>query len=336
MESEALDQDQVRLHPANTFTISTPVEARARAYAQITSITIGTNSADATAYIAPPDDAVRGVIHMAHTGESHAENVPFNPELPIIDARSFGKKRSIIITFATGPLPKAIRFCAGVRTCFPHRPKMETCYNCHPIGHRQDVCPAPASRCRHMHNCGEKHTPTEPPTCPPKCIVCGDGYHTGNIQSAGHQSRTREQTPAARKSSCRASSARSASRDRSYKLRQDLTWGDRVRRSPPASTQKIPDHNEGELRALREETPTRIGNSVSMDNIPDLVLSYSIRDVTWTRTQHTLGSDHYMIQVTVPFKPPRHTYMTHKLINWDAIRTTWTASPDNPITDIND
>ncbi|KAH7945175.1 hypothetical protein HPB49_007382 [Dermacentor silvarum] len=84
------------------------------------------------------------------------------------------------------------------------------------------------------------------------------------------------------------------------------------------------------------QTPTRIGNSVSMDTSPDLVLSCSLRDVTWTRTQHTLCSDHYMIQVTVPFKPPRHTYMTHKLINWDALRTTRTATPDNPITDIND
>ncbi|KAH7965429.1 hypothetical protein HPB49_007614 [Dermacentor silvarum] len=125
---EALAQDQVGLHLANnTFTISTPVEARARIYAQITSITIGTNSTDATAYLAPPDDAVRGVIHMAHSGEPHAEIinglVPFNPELPIIDARSFGKKRSIIITFTTGPLPKAIRFWAGVHTCFPIYPK---------------------------------------------------------------------------------------------------------------------------------------------------------------------------------------------------------------------
>ncbi|KAH7965430.1 hypothetical protein HPB49_007615 [Dermacentor silvarum] len=84
------------------------------------------------------------------------------------------------------------------------------------------------------------------------------------------------------------------------------------------------------------QTPTRIGNSVSMYTSPDLVLSCSLRDVTWTRTQHTLGSDHYIIQVTVPFKPPRHTYMTHKLINWEALRTTRTASHDNPITDIND
>ncbi|XP_075547644.1 uncharacterized protein LOC142582135 [Dermacentor variabilis] len=73
-----------------------------------------------------------------------------------------------------------------------------------------------------------------------------------------------------------------------------------------------------------------------MDTSPDLVISHSLRDVTWTRTEHALGSDHYMIQVTVPFKSPRHTYMTHKLINWDALRTARTALPDNPITDITD
>lgn len=84
------------------------------------------------------------------------------------------------------------------------------------------------------------------------------------------------------------------------------------------------------------QTPTRIGNSVSMDTSPDLVLSRSLRTVTWTRTQHTLGSDHYIIQVTVPFKPPRHTYMTHKLIKWDALRAARTTRADNPITDIND
>ncbi|KAH7959748.1 hypothetical protein HPB49_013537 [Dermacentor silvarum] len=229
---EALAQDQVQLHPANnTFTISTPMEARARAYAQILSITIGTNSTDATAYFALPDDAVRGVIRMAHSD--------LCPKLS-----AFGR----------------------VFTRFPHRPKMETCYKCCRIRHRQDVCLAPASGC--CHNCSENHMPTEPPTCPHKCIVCGDGHHTGNIQckyryarplprttqpAAGHQSRTREQTPAPRKSSRSASSARSASRERSNKPRQDLTWADCVRRSPPASTQKIPDHNEGELQALREE-----------------------------------------------------------------------------------
>ncbi|XP_072142316.1 nod factor export ATP-binding protein I-like [Dermacentor andersoni] len=34
----------------------------------------------------------------------------------------------------------------------------------------------------------------------------------------------------------------------SHKTRQDLTWADRARRSPPAPAEKVLDHNEGELR----------------------------------------------------------------------------------------
>ncbi|KAL1451242.1 hypothetical protein MTO96_006300 [Rhipicephalus appendiculatus] len=219
---EALAQDQLRLHPTNTFTLSTPVEDRARAYAQFTSIPLGGSRIDVTAYLAPPDDAVRCINHMAYNGETHREIleglVPYNPDLPIIDARPFGKKRSLLITLATGPLPKAFRFWAGIPTCFPHRPKVEACYNCRRIGHRQD------------------------------CIVCGDGHHTGNVEckyryarrpprttqlADGHQSRSKEkEQPASRQPS--RSASRSASRDRSHKPRQDLTWADRARKSPPA------------------------------------------------------------------------------------------------------
>ncbi|KAL1437721.1 hypothetical protein MTO96_048676 [Rhipicephalus appendiculatus] len=187
---------------------------------------------------------------MAYNDETHREIleglVPYNPDLPIIDARPFGKKRSLLITLATGPLPKAIRFWAGIHTCFPHRPKVEACYNCRRIGHRQDVCPAPPSGS--CHNCGDHHVPTDPPTCSPKCIVCGDGHHTGNVEckyryarrpprttqlAAGHQSRSQEKKqPGSRQPS--RSASRSASRDRSHKPRQDLTWADRARKSPPA------------------------------------------------------------------------------------------------------
>ncbi|KAH7978326.1 hypothetical protein HPB49_005196 [Dermacentor silvarum] len=270
---EALAQDQVRLHPANnTFTISTPVEARARTYAQITSITIGTNSTDATAYLAPPDDAVRGVIHMAH---SAVNNYHF---------RHWTSAQSYPLLGGCSHMFSPSTQNGDMLQLPPHRTP-------------PDVCPAPASGC--CHNCGETHTPTDPPTCPPKCIVCGDGHHTGNIQckyryarpqprttqpATGHQSRTREQTPAPRKSSRSASSARSASRDRSNKPRQDLTWADRVRKSPPASTQKIPDHNEGELRALREEVSRLTALTQRSLASPTLSLSTSPPTLTQTNT----------------------------------------------------
>ncbi|KAL1473529.1 hypothetical protein MTO96_021943 [Rhipicephalus appendiculatus] len=237
---------------------------------QLTSILLGGSRTDVTAYLAPPDDAVRCIIHMAYNDETHREIleelVPYNTDLPIIDARPFGKKRFLLITLATGPLPKAIRFWAGIHTCFPHRPKVEACNNCRRIGHRQDVCPAPPSRS--CHNCGDHHVPTEPPTCSPKCIVCGDGHHTGNVEckyryarrpprttqlAAGHQSRSQEkEQPGSRQPS--RSALRSASRDRSHKPRQDLTWADRARKSPQAPAQQTANHNnDGELRALREE-----------------------------------------------------------------------------------
>ncbi|KAH7971971.1 hypothetical protein HPB52_004502 [Rhipicephalus sanguineus] len=64
---EALAQDQLRLHPINnTFTISTPVEARARSYAHLTSIPLGASGTDVTAYLAPPDDAVRYPLLGGH------------------------------------------------------------------------------------------------------------------------------------------------------------------------------------------------------------------------------------------------------------------------------
>ncbi|KAL3256422.1 hypothetical protein MRX96_017149 [Rhipicephalus microplus] len=121
---EALAQDQLRLHPTNnTFTLSTPVEARGRAYAELTSISLGASRTDVTAYLAPPDDAVR----------------------------SQEKKQ-----------------------------------------------PAPQKPSRNA--------------------------------------------------------SRSASRDRSLKPKQDLTWADRAQKSPPAPVQQTPNHNnDGELRALREE-----------------------------------------------------------------------------------
>ncbi|KAH8038245.1 hypothetical protein HPB51_000122 [Rhipicephalus microplus] len=200
------------------------------------------------------------------------------------------------------------------------------------------------------HNFGGHHVVTQPPTCSPKCIVCGDGHHTGNVEckhryarrpprttqlAAGHQSRSRDkEQPASPQPSHSASHSRS--RDRSHKAKQDPTWADEARKSPSASAQQAANHsNIDELRALQEHAPTRIGNRVSMDTSPDLVLSRSLSTVTWTITQHTLGSDHYNLQITVPFKPPRHIPRTHNLIEWDALRAARTTRTDNPITNIN-
>ncbi|XP_065289502.1 uncharacterized protein [Dermacentor albipictus] len=81
-------------------------------------------------------------------------------------------------------------------------------------------------------------------------------------------------------------------------------------------------------------TPTRIGNSVSADTSPDLTLSRNLAGITWNTTHHTLGSDHYILYVTVPYKHRTTPHLTHKLTNWDAVRAARAALPDAPITDI--
>ncbi|KAH7970321.1 hypothetical protein HPB49_003766 [Dermacentor silvarum] len=220
---------QVRLHPANnTFTISTPVEARARTYAQITSITIGTNSTDATAYIAPPDDAVRGVIYRAHSGESHAEIinelVPFKPELPIIDARSFGKSGQ---SLSLSPLDLCRKLSAFGRVfthVFPIDPKWR---------HATTAAASDTARVPHQpEDAATIALKSQPRPAHPNASSVGTGILLGTYNVS---------TPA-RYHALPSPGSRCQPLDRSNKLR--LTWADCVRKSPPASPQKIPDHND--------------------------------------------------------------------------------------------
>lgn len=68
-------------------------------------------------------------------------------------------------------------------------------------------------------------------------------------------------------------------------------------------------------------TATRIGTSVQRDTSPDLTLSAGISEMQWTCTEHTLGSDHYIIQsdilsVKQYTAPIRHTHFT----DWNKFR----------------
>ncbi|KAL3201666.1 hypothetical protein MRX96_042879 [Rhipicephalus microplus] len=49
------------------------------------------------------------------------------------------------------------------------------------------------------------------------------------------------------------SASHSRSFNRSHRSKQDLTWGDRARKSPSTSAQQAANHNNDDLRALREE-----------------------------------------------------------------------------------
>lgn len=67
-------------------------------------------------------------------------------------------------------------------------------------------------------------------------------------------------------------------------------------------------------------TPTRIGNSVARDTIPDLTFSKNCLNTTWLCLRETLGSDHDIISTSIPFeRKPRRKGTAH-LTNWPAFR----------------
>lgn len=90
--------------------------------------------------------------------------------------------------------------------------------------------------------------------------------------------------------------------------------------------------------------PTRRGNSVSADTLPDLAFVSNVTAVSWQNTQEDLGSDHSLIEITVDTGPSvRGTYSEGtgrrlKLVQWDAFRKKRAEGGrgDEPITDIDE
>lgn len=69
------------------------------------------------------------------------------------------------------------------------------------------------------------------------------------------------------------------------------------------------------------QTPTRIGNSVQRDTTPDLTLTHRIKQATWQVTEHTLNSDHYIIQITIPIgNKLRQLRKSPNIIDWPKFR----------------
>lgn len=80
------------------------------------------------------------------------------------------------------------------------------------------------------------------------------------------------------------------------------------------------------------DTPTRIGNSVSRDTTPDLTLTYGIKDAIWECLPETLGSDHYVIQLQLlHHKAESQRIGTARITDWQKFRETAPTSPIHAI-----
>ncbi|KAH7953329.1 hypothetical protein HPB49_007176 [Dermacentor silvarum] len=177
--------DGVRINPYNnSLTVSTPSEPHARLYLRVSELRLGPTSYPLRAYMAAPDNALRGTIYNAVDSQTQDEIVQdlqsmnVNTPYAIADARQMGRSQSILITFVgTTTLPSAIVFNCGIYRCHPFCPKAEVCTNCWAPG-RHDVRTKPKSTL--CHHCGQAHKAVEPPTCVPCCILCKGAHVTGS------------------------------------------------------------------------------------------------------------------------------------------------------------
>ncbi|KAH7965811.1 hypothetical protein HPB49_011250 [Dermacentor silvarum] len=136
------------------------------------------------AYVAAPDNAIKGILYNAVYNQSQEEIfedlVALNPSrtFTIADARQLGRTKSILVTFInTTEVPRQLNFYGAVYSCHPFKAKVEACFNCRKPGHRADVCPK--ERTGLCPRCGIAHPVKPTPDCTPKCILCGGAHFTG-------------------------------------------------------------------------------------------------------------------------------------------------------------
>ncbi|KAH7958820.1 hypothetical protein HPB49_005435 [Dermacentor silvarum] len=179
---------RVRINPYYSLAVSIPSEPRVRLYLRVSELRLGPTSYPRPAYMAAPDNYLRGIIYNAVDCQTQGkivedlQSMNVNTPYAIADACQMGHSISILITFVgTTTLPSAIVFNCGIYRCHPFHPKAEACTNCCVPGHCVDVCIKPKSAI--CHRCGQAHKAVEPPACVPCCILCKGAHVTGSRPS---------------------------------------------------------------------------------------------------------------------------------------------------------
>ncbi|KAH9361606.1 hypothetical protein HPB48_001483 [Haemaphysalis longicornis] len=123
------------------------------------------------AYVAAPDNSVKGVIHGIEPGTQPSE---LQAHLRarnhrILYARMLGQTQTVVITFEGARVPHYVYYYGAETRCFPERSTRQVCTICLRVGHRADVCPNPeTNRCP---QCGQA-SPREDHDCKPTCAIC--------------------------------------------------------------------------------------------------------------------------------------------------------------------
>ncbi|KAM7315714.1 hypothetical protein ISCGN_005497 [Ixodes scapularis] len=184
-------EDLLRINPAkNIIVASTPSMEHASKYTAVKELRYGEKSYNVTAYAAPPEDTVKGIIHDIpeyDSAEDITRSLIYKKNTTILQARRMGRTNSAIIVFEGTKVPYYVYYRGAEYRCFIHKKRHEVCDGCGRLGHRTDVCPAPDKNICKI--CGTE-VPSENHQCEPKCALCGRDHPTGDKKC-----RLRFQTP---------------------------------------------------------------------------------------------------------------------------------------------
>lgn len=164
----------------NILVVSTPSDDRAAKYRHITSLKIGNQEFDTSAYEAAPENTSKGIIRGISLEESPKdiwENLvrPQNPG--VLMAKRMGNTTNVIILFDGHYVPNYVKYGCVLAKCVLYRKRIDMCYQCGRLGHRADVCPNPNDKvCR---GCGSENPPQDH-ECEAKCKLCGKNHPTAD------------------------------------------------------------------------------------------------------------------------------------------------------------
>ncbi|KAH7949432.1 hypothetical protein HPB49_009729 [Dermacentor silvarum] len=171
--NQASSKGKLRINPHNnSLTVSMPSEPRMKRYVQRQGLQLNDQQYPMKAYVAAPDNAIKGILYNAVYNQSQEEIfedlVALNPSrtFTIADARQLGRTKSILVTFINATeVPRQLNFYGAP-------------------GHRVDVCPK--ERTGLCPRCGIAHPIKPTPDCTPKCILCGGAHFTGTRRCKQH------------------------------------------------------------------------------------------------------------------------------------------------------
>ncbi|KAH9380090.1 hypothetical protein HPB48_009913 [Haemaphysalis longicornis] len=273
LEQELASTDIFRANQTqNIVVISTALLERAVRYTRIEQIKIGETTYATRAYVTPPENSVRGVIHNIppyDSPEDIARSVVYSRNPTALHARRMGQTNSAIIPFSGSKVPYFVYYRGAEYRCYIHKKKHEVCSACGKLGHRKDVCSWPEHAFCSV--CGVADPMEEEHECVVKCALCGKDHPTGDKQC-----KQRYRTPFVLKQrQWRRQRSRSQKRDSSRRRRDRSVSFPRL---PPVDSSSQKNNNE------KSSKPQRHSRSKSKNRNPDSAETAPLRQPCSTGT----------------------------------------------------